>query len=177
MRNHPEVRRFHLPGRSASPGHCDRPGPRLFALPAHGPPRRRRSPRRSITPKTRHSSKRWRDRRFIRTTNGLSARRRACQCLATGGVLAIAPAWQDETRISFAQYMSAKEPRMRCVSAGSGELVGTRRPGAAYRDVSSRHVCDTAVPVRLGDKLIGFLQTGQVFRRNPAGAIRARRRN
>ena len=26
---------------------------------------------------------------------------------------------------------------------------------------------DTAVPVRLGDKLIGFLQTGQVFRRKP----------
>jgi AraC-like DNA-binding protein/ligand-binding sensor protein len=26
---------------------------------------------------------------------------------------------------------------------------------------------DTAVPVRLGDKLVGFLQTGQVFRRKP----------
>lgn len=28
-------------------------------------------------------------------------------------------------------------------------------------------LCDTAVPVRVGDKLIGFLQTGQVFRRRP----------
>ena len=28
-------------------------------------------------------------------------------------------------------------------------------------------LCDTAVPVRLGDKLIGFLQTGQVFRKKP----------
>jgi AraC-like DNA-binding protein/ligand-binding sensor protein len=28
-------------------------------------------------------------------------------------------------------------------------------------------LCDTAVPVRLGDRLIGFLQTGQVFRRAP----------
>jgi AraC-like DNA-binding protein/ligand-binding sensor protein len=28
-------------------------------------------------------------------------------------------------------------------------------------------LCDTAVPVRLGDRLIGFLQTGQVFRRPP----------
>ena len=28
-------------------------------------------------------------------------------------------------------------------------------------------LCDTAVPVRLGDKLIGYLQTGQVFRRKP----------
>ena len=28
-------------------------------------------------------------------------------------------------------------------------------------------LCDTAVPVRLGDKLIGYLQTGQVFRKKP----------
>jgi AraC-like DNA-binding protein len=28
-------------------------------------------------------------------------------------------------------------------------------------------MCDTAVPVRLGDKLIGYLQTGQVFRKKP----------
>jgi AraC-like DNA-binding protein len=28
-------------------------------------------------------------------------------------------------------------------------------------------MCDTAVPVRLGDRVIGFLQTGQVFRKNP----------
>ncbi len=28
-------------------------------------------------------------------------------------------------------------------------------------------LCDTAVPVRLGDRLIGFLQTGQVFRQKP----------
>ena len=27
---------------------------------------------------------------------------------------------------------------------------------------------DTAVPVRLGEKLIGFLQTGQVFRKKPS---------
>ena len=31
-------------------------------------------------------------------------------------------------------------------------------------------LCDTAVPVRLGDRLIGFLQTGQVFRRRPTEA-------
>ena len=28
-------------------------------------------------------------------------------------------------------------------------------------------LCDTAVPVRLGERLIGFLQTGQVFRKKP----------
>jgi AraC-like DNA-binding protein/ligand-binding sensor protein len=31
-------------------------------------------------------------------------------------------------------------------------------------------LCDTAVPVRLGDRLIGFLQTGQVFRKKPTDA-------
>ena len=31
-------------------------------------------------------------------------------------------------------------------------------------------LCDTAVPVRLGERLIGFLQTGQVFRRKPTSA-------
>ncbi len=31
-------------------------------------------------------------------------------------------------------------------------------------------MCDTAVPVRLGDRLIGFLQTGQVFRKKPTDA-------
>jgi len=31
-------------------------------------------------------------------------------------------------------------------------------------------LCDTAVPVRLGDRLIGFLQTGQVFRKKPTQA-------
>ncbi len=31
-------------------------------------------------------------------------------------------------------------------------------------------MCDTAVPVRMGDQLIGFLHTGQVFRRKPTAA-------
>jgi AraC-like DNA-binding protein/ligand-binding sensor protein len=29
-------------------------------------------------------------------------------------------------------------------------------------------MCDTAVPVRLGDELVGFLHTGQVFRKKPS---------
>ena len=32
-------------------------------------------------------------------------------------------------------------------------------------------LCDTAVPVRLGERLIGFLQTGQVFRRPPTDKL------
>ena len=31
-------------------------------------------------------------------------------------------------------------------------------------------MCDTAVPVRLGDRVIGFLQTGQVFRKKPTAS-------
>ncbi len=31
-------------------------------------------------------------------------------------------------------------------------------------------MCDTAVPVRLGDKLVGFLHTGQIFRKKPTAA-------
>jgi AraC-like DNA-binding protein/ligand-binding sensor protein len=31
-------------------------------------------------------------------------------------------------------------------------------------------LCDTAVPVRMGDQLIGFLTTGQVFRKTPSEA-------
>jgi AraC-like DNA-binding protein/ligand-binding sensor protein len=31
-------------------------------------------------------------------------------------------------------------------------------------------LCDTAIPVRLGDRLVGFLQTGQVFRKKPTSA-------
>jgi YesN/AraC family two-component response regulator len=31
-------------------------------------------------------------------------------------------------------------------------------------------LCDTAVPVRLSDKLIGYLQTGQLFRKQPSKA-------
>jgi AraC-like DNA-binding protein len=34
----------------------------------------------------------------------------------------------------------------------------------------SSGLCETAVPVRLSDRLIGFLQTGQVFRKKPSGA-------
>jgi AraC-like DNA-binding protein len=37
----------------------------------------------------------------------------------------------------------------------------------AHTVVCPAGLCDTAVPVRLGDRLIGFLQTGQVFRKKP----------
>jgi AraC-like DNA-binding protein len=31
-------------------------------------------------------------------------------------------------------------------------------------------LCDTAVPIRLGERLVGFLQTGQIFRKKPTEA-------
>jgi AraC-like DNA-binding protein/ligand-binding sensor protein len=45
------------------------------------------------------------------------------------------------------------------LSAGAAE--------EAYTVSCPAGLCDTAVPVRLGDRLIGFLQTGQVFRKTP----------
>lgn len=40
-----------------------------------------------------------------------------------------------------------------------------------YTTVCEAGMSDTAVPVRLGEKLVGFLQTGQVFRRKPSPAL------
>ena len=37
----------------------------------------------------------------------------------------------------------------------------------AHTVVCQLGLCDTAVPVRLGEQLIGFLQTGQIFRKKP----------
>lgn len=39
-----------------------------------------------------------------------------------------------------------------------------------HTEVCPVGMCDTAVPVRLGDRLIGFLQTGQIFRKKPSAA-------
>ena len=39
-----------------------------------------------------------------------------------------------------------------------------------YTTVCEAGMSDTAVPVRLGEKLVGFLQTGQVFRKTPSAA-------
>jgi AraC-like DNA-binding protein/ligand-binding sensor protein len=48
------------------------------------------------------------------------------------------------------------------LSAGAAE--------EAFTTTCPAGLCDTAVPVRLGDRLLGFLQTGQVFRRTPTRA-------
>lgn len=38
---------------------------------------------------------------------------------------------------------------------------------SAQTEVCQIGMCDTAVPVRLGDQLVGFLHTGQVFKKRP----------
>jgi AraC-like DNA-binding protein len=40
-----------------------------------------------------------------------------------------------------------------------------------YTAVCEAGMSDTAVPVRLGEKVIGFLQTGQVFRKKPSESL------
>jgi AraC-like DNA-binding protein len=47
------------------------------------------------------------------------------------------------------------------------EALSQRAIQEPYTATCSMGMCDTAVPVRLGDRLIGFLQTGQVFRKKP----------
>src|SRR5438128_29725 len=39
-----------------------------------------------------------------------------------------------------------------------------------FTTICEAGLSDTAVPVRLGEKLVGFLQTGQVFRKAPSAA-------
>jgi AraC-like DNA-binding protein len=47
------------------------------------------------------------------------------------------------------------------------EKLAASAAAGAHSVVCPAGLCDTAVPVRLGDRLIGFLQTGQVFRKPP----------
>jgi AraC-like DNA-binding protein len=50
------------------------------------------------------------------------------------------------------------------------EKLSQRATERAETVTCSVGMCDTAVPVRLGDRLLGFLQTGQVFRKKPTQA-------
>jgi AraC-like DNA-binding protein/ligand-binding sensor protein len=50
------------------------------------------------------------------------------------------------------------------------ERLSERAASEPHTEVCPAGLCDTAVPVRLGDKLVGFLQTGQVFRKKPSAA-------
>src|SRR5215471_13781600 len=58
-----------------------------------------------------------------------------------------------------------------CASCLSVQEKLTELAAAEPRSVGCPNgLCDTAVPVRLGERLVGFLQTGQVFRKKPTEA-------
>src|SRR5262249_32264290 len=69
----------------------------------------------------------------------------------------------------FCSLMSQKSrPCAACLQTQQ-KLADSARNGA--QSVTCAHgLCDTAVPVQVGDKLMGFLQTGQVFRKKPTDA-------
>ncbi len=47
------------------------------------------------------------------------------------------------------------------------QALGEKARESSHSETCQVGMCDTAVPVRLGDQLIGFLHTGQVFRKKP----------
>lgn len=95
---------------------------------------------------------------------------------ATGLPVALRPveSWQlphrgKRTENSFCAMMSAKSRSCAACLQTQQKLAEKARDCA--QSVTCAHgLTDTAVPVRLGDKLIGFLQTGQVFRNKPTDA-------
>jgi AraC-like DNA-binding protein len=50
------------------------------------------------------------------------------------------------------------------------QRLSERATEEAYTTICDAGLSDSAVPVRLGEKLVGFLQTGQVFRKQPSEA-------
>jgi AraC-like DNA-binding protein/ligand-binding sensor protein len=95
---------------------------------------------------------------------------------ATGLPMSLRPveSWQLPLRGKryenpFCSLMSQKSRSCAACLQTQQKLAETAREDA--RSVTCAHgMTDTAVPVRLGDKLIGFLQTGQIFRKKPTEA-------
>ncbi len=95
-------------------------------------------------------------------------------CGTTGLPISLRPieSWQlvhhrKRCENRFCHLMAQKSRSCAACLQTQQKLADTARQGA--RSVTCAHgLCDTAVPVRLGDRLIGFLQTGQVFRKKPA---------
>ena len=92
---------------------------------------------------------------------------------ATGLPLALRPveAWQlphhkKRKENPFCQMMSAKSKSCSACLVVQQELSQSATM-EAKTVTCAVGMCDTAVPVRLGERLIGFLQTGQVFRKKP----------
>src|SRR5437868_2622927 len=90
---------------------------------------------------------------------------------ATGLPVALRPveSWQlphhgKRNENSFCQIMSQKSRA--CGACLQVQETLSQRAALEPETVTCpAGMCDTAVPVRLGDRLIGFLQTGQIFRK------------
>ena len=92
---------------------------------------------------------------------------------ATGLPVALRPveSWQlphhDKRNESpFCRLMAAKS-RACSACLQVQEALSVKATQEPHTVACPAGLCDTAVPVRLGDRLIGFLQTGQVFRKKP----------
>jgi AraC-like DNA-binding protein/ligand-binding sensor protein len=69
----------------------------------------------------------------------------------------------------FCAMMAAKSRACAACLQVQQKLAETARH-EAQTEVCQAGLCDTAVPVRLGDNLVAFLHTGQVFRKKPTAA-------
>ena len=95
---------------------------------------------------------------------------------ATGLPVALRPveSWQlphhgRRAENPFCAMMAAKSRACAACLQTQQKLSENARHEAAT-ETCQIGMCDTAVPVRLGDKLVGFLHTGQIFRRKPSAA-------
>jgi AraC-like DNA-binding protein len=95
---------------------------------------------------------------------------------ATGLPVTLRPveSWQlphhgKRSENAFCGLMAAKSRSCAACLQTQQQLAEAARHEA--RTVNCVHgLSDTAVPVKLGDKLVGFLQTGQIFRKQPSTA-------
>ena len=74
---------------------------------------------------------------------------------------------------AFCAMMAGKSKACAACLQVQQTLAETARDGA-QSTTCAVGMCDTAVPVKLGDRLIGFLHTGQIFRKKPTEAQFAR---
>jgi AraC-like DNA-binding protein len=95
---------------------------------------------------------------------------------ATGLPVALTPveSWQlphhgKRNENPFCQLMAQKS-RACSACLQVHELLAQRAETEAQSVTCLVGMCDTAIPVRLGDRLIGYLQTGQIFRKKPTQA-------
>ena len=102
---------------------------------------------------------------------------------ATGLPVALRPveSWQlphhdKRNEGPFCAIMAEKSRTCGSCLEVQGKLL-TAAANAPHTMTCPAGLTDTAVPIRLGDKLIGFLQTGQIFRRKPTQAQFSRTAN